>query len=247
MIRSYISRKSPMRTAKILGIVLGVVIAVIAVALLAVKLFVDPNAYKPRITAAVKNATSRELVLQGAIKLSVLPWIALELGPASLGNPPGFSELPFVSFQHASVRVKLLPLLSKRLEVGRVAVDGLDLKLLKNAEGKGNWQGFGRSEGSTPAAAQPKTGGEALQGIEGVKITNARVTYENITLTNLNLETGSFADKRVVLVTLHVDAERGPMKAGATDGRPAEPGATEGGEHASLDARFNFSADAEDE
>jgi AsmA protein len=236
-----------MRTAKILGIALGAVIALIALALLAVRLFVDPNDYKPRIAAAVKNATGRELLLQGAIKLSVFPWIALELGPASLGNPPGFSDEPFVSFQHASVRVKLLPLLSKRLEVGRVAVDGLDLKLSKNAEGKGNWQGFGHSEGSAPAAAQPKAGGEALQGIEGVKITNARVTYENLTLDNLNLETGSFADKRVVPVTLHVDAERGPLKAGAADGRPAEPDATEGGEHASLDVRFNFSADAEDE
>ncbi|HWS64420.1 MAG TPA: hypothetical protein VN325_16810, partial [Steroidobacteraceae bacterium] len=38
-------------------------------------------------------------------------------------------------------------------------------------------------------------------------------------------------------MTLHVDAERGPLKAGAT----------EGGEHASLDVRLNFSADAEDE
>jgi AsmA protein len=218
-----------MRTAKILGIALGAVIALIAVALLAVRLFVDPNDYKPRIAAAVKNATGRELKLEGAIKLSVFPWIALELGPASLGNPPGFSEEPFVSFQHASVRVKLLPLLSKRLEVGRVAVDGLDLKLLKNAEGKGNWQGLGRAEGSAPAAAQPKAGGEALQGIEGIKITNARVTYENLTLANLNLETGSFADKRVVPVTLHVDAERGLA------------------EHASLDVRFDFSADAEDE
>jgi AsmA protein len=218
-----------MRTAKILGISLGAVIALIALALLAVRLFVDPNDYKPRIAAAVKNATGRELKLEGAIKLSVFPWIALELGPASLGNPPGFSDEPFVSFQHASVRVKLLPLLSKRLEVGRVAVDGLDLKLLKNAEGMGNWQGFGRSEGSVPAAAQPKAGGEALQGIEGIKITNARVTYENLTLANLNLETGSFADKRVVPVTLHVDAERGLA------------------EHASLDMRFDFSADAEDE
>jgi AsmA protein len=226
-----------MRTAKILGILVGAVIALIALALLAVRLFVDPNDYKPRIASAVKNATGRELKLEGAIKLSVFPWIALELGPASLGNPPGFSEQPFVSFQHASVRVKLLPLLSKRLEVGRVEVDGLDLNLLKNAEGKGNWQGFGRADGSAPAAAQPKTGGGELQGIEGVKITNARVTYENITLENLTLETGSFADKRVVLVTLHVDAERGPAKAGAT----------EGGEHANLDVRFNFSADAEDE
>jgi AsmA protein len=236
-----------MRTAKILSVVVGAVIAVLALALLAVRLFVDPNDYKPRIAAAVKNATGRELKLEGAIKLSVFPWIALELGPASLGNPPGFSEEPFVSFQHASVRVKLLPLLSKRLEVGRVEVDGLDLKLLKNPQGKGNWEGFGRAEGSAPAPAQPKTGGEALQGIEGVKIMNARVTYENVTLTNLTLETGSFADKRVVLVTLHVDAERGPLKAGAADGRSAEPGATAGGEHASLDVRFNFSADAEDE
>jgi AsmA protein len=226
-----------MRTAKTLSIALGAVIALIALALLAVRLFVDPNDYKPRIAAAVKNATGRELKLEGAIKLSVFPWIALELGPASLGNPPGFSDEPFVSFQHASVRVKLLPLLAKRLEVGRVAVDGLDLKLLKNPQGKGNWQGFGRSQGSAPAAAPPKAGGESLQGIEGVKITNARVSYENLTLSNLTLETGSFADKRVVLATLHVDAERGPVKAGAT----------EGGEHASLDVRFNFSADAEDE
>src|SRR6266403_467008 len=85
MISGCISRKSPMRTAKILTIVVGAVIACFVLALLAVRLFVDPNDYKPRIEAAVKNATSRELLLQGAIKLSVFPWIALELGPASLG------------------------------------------------------------------------------------------------------------------------------------------------------------------
>ena len=67
-----------MRTAKILGILVGAVIAVIALVLLAVRLFVDPNDYKPRIAAAVKNATGRELKLEGAIKLSVFPWIALE-------------------------------------------------------------------------------------------------------------------------------------------------------------------------
>ena len=115
-----------MRTAKILSIVVGAVIAVIALALLAERLFVDPNDYKPRIAAAVKNATGRELVLQGDIKLSVFPWIALELGPASLGNPPGFPEHPFVSFQHASVRVKMLPLLDECLRHDRFAIAGQD-------------------------------------------------------------------------------------------------------------------------
>jgi AsmA protein len=225
-----------MRTAKILSIVVGAVIAVIAVALLAVRLFVDPNDYKPRIAAAVKNATGRELKLEGAIRLSVFPWIALELGPASLGNPPGFSEQPFVSFQHASVRVKMLPLLSKRLEVGRVELDGLDLKLLKNADGKGNWEGFGGSKEAAPAEAPSKSGG-ALAGIEGIKIMNARATYQNLTVENLNLETGAFADKHAVPVTLHVDVERAPAAGG-----PATAA-----EHASLDMRFNFTADTEGE
>ena len=244
-----------MRTAKILSILVGAVIAFIVLALLAVRLFVDPNAYKPRIAAGVKNGTGRELVLQGDIKLSVFPWIALELGPASLGNPPAFPDQPFVSFQHASVRVKLLPLLSKRLEVGRVELDGLDLKLLKNAEGKGNWEGFGGSKEAAPAEAPTKPGaGGALAGIEGVKITNARMTYQNLTLTNLTLETGAFANKSVVPVTLHVDAERGPAaqgsaKAGETGGAKdgSAAGQAAGIEHASLDIRFNVSADMEAE
>ncbi|HLZ99518.1 MAG TPA: AsmA family protein, partial [Steroidobacteraceae bacterium] len=205
-----------MRTAKILSVLVGAVIAFIVLALLAVRLFVDPNDYKPRIAAAVKNSTGRELALQGDIKLSVFPWIALQLGPASLGNPPGFSDEPFVSFQHAAVRVKLLPLLSRRVEVGRVELDGLDLKLLKNRQGQGNWEGYGRSAAAPPAEARAQTpakgGGETLQGIDGIAITHARVTYENLTLENVSLETGAFAGRSRVPVTLHVDVVRGPAE-----------------------------------
>ena len=61
MIAGYISRKSTMRAAKILSIVIGAVIVVIAAALLAAKLMVDPNAYKPRIAAAVKNRVAIEI------------------------------------------------------------------------------------------------------------------------------------------------------------------------------------------
>ncbi len=108
-----------MRTVKIGALVLGGLLAVVLLALLAVWLLVNPNDYKPQIAAAVKRATGRELVLEGNLALSVFPWIALELGPASLGNPSGFPAQPFVSFKHASVRVKLLPLLAKRLEIGQ--------------------------------------------------------------------------------------------------------------------------------
>src|SRR5258708_27863093 len=128
------------RTVKILGAVAGAIIVLIAVGLMAVWWLVNPNDYKSRIAESVKESTGRELVLKGDIKLSVFPWIALELGPASLGNPPGFSEEPFLAFNHAAVRVKLFPLLAKRLEMDRVVVDGLDLRLRKNEQSTGNWE-----------------------------------------------------------------------------------------------------------
>src|SRR5882757_7132000 len=147
-----------MRTGKILGFLAGGVIALLALVMLMVWLLVNPNHYKTRIAAAVKEATGRDLVLQGDIKLSVFPWIALELGPASLGNPAGFSGEPFVAFRHAAVRAKLLPLIHEQLVINRVEIDGLDVRLQKDAQGKGNWEGFGRSDGQAPAPAATANG-----------------------------------------------------------------------------------------
>ena len=117
-------------------------------AVIALWLLVNPNDYKGRIEAAVRTATGRDLALTGNIHLAIFPAIALELGPASLGNPPGFSSSqPFASLQRVSLRVHVLPLLHHQLEVGRIEIDGLDLRLLKNAQGQGNW--------SMPAARRP--------------------------------------------------------------------------------------------
>lgn len=101
-----------MKMGGILGLVMGGLVALLALLLVSVWLFVNPNSYKPRIAAAVKEAAGRNLVLQGDIRLSVFPWIALQLGPASLGNSPGFGALPFASFKHATFRARLLPLLA---------------------------------------------------------------------------------------------------------------------------------------
>src|SRR6202140_3659277 len=96
-----------MRTVKVLAGFAAGIIALIMVGLLAVWLPANPNDYKGRIAAAVKESTGRELILKGDLKLSVFPWVALELGPASLGNPPGFGEEAFLKFNHASVRINL--------------------------------------------------------------------------------------------------------------------------------------------
>jgi AsmA protein len=184
-----------MRALKLSGIVLGCVVSAVILALLAVWLFVNPNDYKERIEQDVKSSTGRDLVLAGPIKLSVFPWIALQLGPVSLGNPPGFGAGPFASVQYASLRVKLVPLLRKRLQIGHIEIDGLDLHLMRNAQGQGNWE-IGANEnagGARNAASSPRSAtssSEALRSVAGVAIKDSRVSYQGMLLDVMNVDVG---------------------------------------------------------
>ncbi|MEJ0008437.1 MAG: AsmA family protein [Steroidobacteraceae bacterium] len=97
-----------------IAVCVGGFVALVVLVGVAVWLLVNPNDYKGRIVSAVKTSTGRELALPGAIKLSVFPWIALELGPAHLGIPPGFPNDEFLSVEHVALRVKLLPPAAQR-------------------------------------------------------------------------------------------------------------------------------------
>jgi AsmA protein len=216
-----------MRNLKFLGVLAGGIVALLGAVLLAVWLLVNPNAYRGKIAAAVKESTGRELKLTGDLKLSVIPWAALELGPASLGNPPGFSDEPFLSFSRAKVRVRLLPLLRRQLEVARVEVEGLDLRLRKNAAGRGNWQGAEAEQPQTKSDVNHTESAPALESLANIRVENGRVTYEGVTIEKFNLETGSLASDRHIPINLTFDASRVPT-----------------GEQLSLNARFDLSQES---
>jgi AsmA protein len=200
------------RNLKIVGFILSGLIVLFALLLIAVTIFVNPNDYKGRIEQEVKASTGRDLNLQGEIKLSVFPWIALQLGPVSLGNPAGFGTDPFVSVQHAALRVKLLPLLRKDLQVGKIEIDGLDLRLKKNAAGKGNWEDFGQKN-SAPAPSQASTGSSlpaSLQDLGGVVLKDSRISYNDIVMSKVNVDIGSVAQRTAVPVKASFDVDTGP-------------------------------------
>ena len=181
-----------MRALRIVGIVIGCIIVVLIAAVVALWLVVNPNDYKGRIETAVRTSTGRDLSLSGNIHLAIFPSIALELGPASLGNPPGFSSSqPFASLQRVSLRVRVLPLLHHRLDVGRIEIDGLDLRLLKNAQGQGNWAMPAGKQ--TAPAAQTSGSQMTLGGIGSVVIRNSRFSYQDMAAEHVNIDIGHVA------------------------------------------------------
>jgi len=166
-----------MRKLRIAAYVAAGLIGLIVIALVLVVLFVDPNDYRDDIEKMVEQKTGRELTLSGDLKLSVFPWIALETGPASLGEAPGFGPEPFVSIKEAHVGVRLLPLLRGKVEVGSVRLDGARIRLITDESGRDNWADLGKSE--TQQAPQAASGATEIPTIAGLEISDAAVVMEN--------------------------------------------------------------------
>jgi AsmA protein len=197
-----------MQKARVLGYLVGIIVVLLAAVLLAVRVWVDPNNYKGNIAAMVKESTGRDLQLPGDIKLLVFPRVALEVGPARLTNLPGFGDEPFLAFSHATFRVKLLPLLRRRLAVSRIELDGLDVRLRRNADGRGNWQDAPASASSSPTGAGATRTRQSFASFANLNIHDGRVSYEDISVEHLNLETGSAALPGDIPVSTTFDVHR---------------------------------------
>ncbi|HKK32087.1 MAG TPA: AsmA family protein [Desulfomicrobiaceae bacterium] len=183
-----------MRVVKIfLGIVFSLVILVGA-GLTAAVVFIDPNDYKPEIAAAVQDQTGRELNIGGKIGLTVFPWLGLELNDVSLGNAPGFSEPVFARIGRAELRINIMPLLQKRVEVGTVVLDGMRINLERLENGSSNWDDLSQKSGKpdTPPSGAEETDsgpgnagvGIAALAVDGVRITNGSLSFQDGTTGN---------------------------------------------------------------
>ena len=149
------------RVVRIVVIVAAVLLLLLAGLFAYLRFVFDPNDFRERIGALVEAQTGRKFSIDCELGLSVFPWIGVEIGAARLGNAEGFSERPFASIRAAQVRALLMPLLSGRVEVDRVTLDGLELSLERNRRGLGNWSDLaragaeieaGKAETAAPAA-----------------------------------------------------------------------------------------------
>lgn len=188
-----------MRIWKGVAIAAGALVGLVVVAVILVTLFVDPNDYKDDIERLAEQQTGRQLILDGDLKLSLFPWIAIEFGPASLGEAPGFGNEPFLALKQARLGIRFWPLLTGRVEIGTVRLDGVDVRLVTDAQGRNNWDDL--SSSSTPGEAVPATEGDALStaSLAGLVIENGALSYEDRrdnsrkALREIKVTTGAFA------------------------------------------------------
>ena len=135
----------------------GGIVGLLIVALLAAPLFIDVNSYKPMIAAEVKKATGRDLVLDGPIKLSLLPVPEVSVSGVKFFNVPGSKNPNMVEVKSVTVKPSLLALLAGGIEVSEVTLVEPKIVLEINAEGKPNWEFTPSVAEAKPAAAKPSS------------------------------------------------------------------------------------------
>lgn len=161
---------------------LPVAIAALAgLAALAAAIFVasfDANRYKPELAELVRARTGRILAIEGEASLTLLPRIGLSLGAARLSGPGGAGE--FARFDSARIGIALWPLLARRIVVDRVAIDGLELELVRHRDGRSNFDDLLGVVATprTPGAPQDEAPGTAAAiVIAGTQLHNATIGW----------------------------------------------------------------------
>jgi len=132
-----------MKVIKWVLIVCSILIVIVIAALIIVPQFVDIQKYKPQIEQKVTEATGRPFSLGGDLDLSLFPWAGISFSDLHLGNPEGFEEKDFVSIESFEMRVKLLPLLTKDIQVKRFMMEGARIILETAKDGRTSWEDLG--------------------------------------------------------------------------------------------------------
>lgn len=212
---------------KIIYILLGLALAAV-VAIAALVSLIDPNQFKPQLAEQVRKSTGRELVMEGDIGWRFWPSLGLSLEKVQLRNPAGFAEPDLLRFTQGDASVALLPLLSHRLEIGKVTLSGAHLFIQTRADGSSNLHGLvktatadkgagaqppgGDSQPAAPAATEEKPWQISLQGVALVEA-SALVRDDRSgavsRLDRLDLDLGQLTPGEWVPVTLAAKGAQG--------------------------------------
>ncbi len=166
-------------TRKIL-IAVGAALALVIAALLIGPSFADWNRYKPMITEQVAKVTGRQLAIDGNISLALLPVPKLSVDGVRFANAEGGSTAEMATLESLSVRVRLLPLLSGKVQVDSVTLVRPNILLEKLPDGRGNWE-LSMAPAAESAAAPSTAGGGGFDfSFDNIRIEQGTLVYRDV-------------------------------------------------------------------
>ncbi len=166
----------------------GVVPAVIFLFLLFATVVVLPliigiQQFHPEIEKQLTEFVGRPVTVGSNVGLSFFPWLSISCSNFKIANPDGFVSEYFVKIDNFEARLKLLPLLKRKMELNRFIVGGLKINLERRADGQENWLiPKETSKGDIQVVADSSLKGWTIPedfAIDLVAVTNGRILWND--------------------------------------------------------------------
>ena len=158
-------------------------------------LSLDANDFKPQIESAIYQRFGIQLSIDGRLNWSInfngLPSVALQLSDINAyfdDNPSAQNEPLFAYVKHLKLGIALQPLLNGTLAVNRLNVDGIDLNLQVDRQGKKNWSGISANRNkphSNEQSLENQSIGESSNrtltdfSLDSLRLSNIKLRYQN--------------------------------------------------------------------
>lgn len=166
---------------------LGVVVALLVGLVLLLPFIVDLNKYQDQYRPLIEEVLNRKVTLED-IRLTIWPRLGARVAGFTVVEDPAFGAGPFASLDSVDVGVKLMPLLSGKVEVEEISLREPLITVIKNKNGVLNASTLGRKGVAIPEkpsrAPVPSPEGPlkilALLAVDRVSIVGGKVTYRDV-------------------------------------------------------------------
>lgn len=136
-------------------------------------LLVNPERFRTQIEAQLRARTGLPVTLQGPLAWRLWPLLAVDAGAGAL-QPAGATDA-VVRWRDLTASAAPLDLLRGRWDLRGLAIDGLELHLVRAADGRGNWEALRPAAGSSGAA--PSAWQAQLRDLQ---LTDASIEYQDL-------------------------------------------------------------------
>jgi hypothetical protein len=157
-------------------------LVVLALALLAaVPYLVDLPQTQLYLAQSATRALGRPMKFS-SVSLSVLPLPAVVLKDLVVGEDPRFGSGPFLSVGEGRLRLRLVPLLSRRVEFAELTLNRPHVELMQDRSGRWNVTSLGAAPGGESAPPEPGipggAAGAAVPIVSRIRIVDGTLTYQ---------------------------------------------------------------------
>jgi AsmA protein len=159
---------------KRLGMPIAAFLGVVLIGLIATSWFLNRDALRQAVEAQIRAVTGLDLVVKGAIDVSVFPGSYVSFHDVGLKG--GATSDPALRVDVLTANLRLLPLLLRRFEISDVMMLRPNIRVVRDGNGESNWTPF-----IATIARTMKPGAENQVSFSEIRIQDGVLAYEDAT------------------------------------------------------------------